>query len=694
MLPAIRAIPFIRIFVPLAAGILLIEYISLSPLLLLGAAIVSAALALVLHRLGRKYATPFGAVLMLAILLLGAYRGSSYDEREAATFYTNTTDTARLYIADVAAPPVETEKRVKVRLTLRSAYLSDGTLQKASGSVMAYLPKSPEASRLRYADRVQVASVLQPVPPPANPHSFDYAQYLHYQNVHTQAFMRAGEWAYLGSGRGSPLQATAYRWQQAGLAAIQSQIPETRESAVASALILGNRTYLPEEVRTAYAETGAIHVLAVSGLHVGIVSGILLWLLQRTLPRYRLWSVIVKIALLLLAIWTFALVTGLSPSVLRAATMFSFIYVGQSLQYRVNTYNTLALSAVVLLIANPYLLFQVGFQLSYLAVFGIVYFQRRIVALWYPPYRALRYVWELTSVSLAAQLMVVPLSLFYFGQLPTYFWLSSLVAIPLAGFILPVGLALLGASLIGLPGVVLDGLGRMLYALLWLLNETIAWVQTLPVGLIKGIYISGLGMLMLYAILYAADRAIQLRRPQWIMTSLGLVVLLSFGSLWRTYETQQTRNVTIYSVGAGKTLASFRMGHEVVQLATDTLPTKAVYFASSGALLHSGSNTVATYGLDDSLSTNSDFPYRQVGRKVAFDGTTWIFADATPRTSADYWVIGSKCYPPDRDSLSCKQLILNAYLYPKQREAWESWAESRNVPTHDISRDGAFVRSF
>ena len=237
---------------------------------------------------------------------------------------------------------------------------------------------------------------------------------------------------------------------------------KNNELAVASALILGYKDDLGEELKHSYSSAGATHVLAVSGLHVGIIFLVLNFLLNILDKNDRF--KISKAILLICFLWAYATITGLSPSVVRAATMFSFVTIGKSFGKSSSIYNTLCASAFVLLVYNPYLIMEVGFQLSYLAVVGIVYFQSIIYKWIYVKNKFLKYIWMITSVSIAAQLTTFPLGLLYLHQSPTYLFASNLFVIPGAMLIIGLGILLFITSWIPL---ISGGIGWLLAKFIW-----------------------------------------------------------------------------------------------------------------------------------------------------------------------------------------------------------------------------------
>ncbi len=269
------------------------------------------------------------------------------------------------------------------------------------------------------------------------------------------------------------------------------------EFGMLSALTLGYKDALAPELRESFSTTGAMHVLAVSGLHVGIIF-VVFGFLFSFMDRWRLGKRLKPIVIIFL-LWCYAFITGLSPSVLRSSVMFSCMVLSGVFGRKSNTYNNIFLSAFFLLFFNPNLLFDIGFQLSYSAVLAIVYFQPKIAGLIYVKNRWLRWAWELAAVSLAAQLGTAPFSVFYFHQFPNYFLLSNFVVIPAATLILYAAVALFVFSPVPYVNV------AVAFVLKWILKimyACIVWIEHLPYSL-SIVWIDGWQLLSLYAALFA-----------------------------------------------------------------------------------------------------------------------------------------------------------------------------------------------
>lgn len=378
---------------------------------------------------------------------------------------------------------------------------SDGSFQKAIVEIQEAWCPGEEGRRVKGRaliypeDPLETGQVIlfqaefQPIPAKRNPMDFDHRRYRFFQNIHHQAYIRNGQYQVI---RKEPLHKLA-AWRNKQIALWKKLLKDQAVYSVATAMVLGYKEDLPEEVRATYAQTGASHVLAVSGLHVGLIYLLLTGLFRKGNRK------IVHIAntmVCLTGIWGFALLTGAAPSVIRAATMFSFILVGKQMRRHISIFNSIAASAFFLLIVNPFWLFHIGFQLSYLAVLGIVIFQPLWYHLWIPPNAILEKIWTLITVSLAAQLSTLPLTLYYFHQFPAYFWLSGLIVVPAAPFIIGLGILMVLFQYIWpaatwIPAFLLN---KLIGAVNWILVE----IQHLPKSVWQDIYLPGASLLLLF----------------------------------------------------------------------------------------------------------------------------------------------------------------------------------------------------
>jgi competence protein ComEC len=315
------------------------------------------------------------------------------------------------------------------------------------------------------------------------------------------------------------------------------------EYAVGAALMLGYSDKLDAEILSAYSNTGALHILSVSGLHVAIVYVVFNWLLF-FLDKVKHGSIL-KAVILILLLWFYSALTGLSPSVLRAATMFSFIIIAKSLNRHTNIYNTLAASAFLLLTINPYLIMEVGFQLSYIAVIGIVFLQPKISRFYETDNWLLDQAWSITSVSIAAQIATFPMGLFYFHQFPNYFLLSNFIVIPISTLIIYLGIALFALAKIHFIA------GYLAIAFkwsVWFLNSIVKVIEKWPYAISEGISISLFETCLLYAIIIFF--LLYFIRLKALFLKLGLisVIILLISQVYEQNEQFSRRRLVIYNI--------------------------------------------------------------------------------------------------------------------------------------------------
>lgn len=485
-----------------------------------------------------RYRWIVGVWALLTVVCLGWFRQGMTDAPEAWV----PDGRERLFLARVLEPPIERERTVKVTLELRGCRTEDSDVP-CSGRVMGYFEKSESARALRYGRLLSFSAAIEPVPPPLNPEEFDYRSYLHRLGVNGRVYLRQGQWSDLGLETGNPLLRLSYRFRERLLVALQRCGVTEDAFGVAAALLLGYDESLPVQLRQRYVAAGAMHVLCVSGMHVGVVYLLASYLLRLLGKGKRMLRMRKRILLGL--VWCYALLTGLSPSVLRATMMISFLLLGSLLRRKGNTLNSIAASAFVLLVVQPNNLFSIGFQLSYAAVLGIVLMQRKIYLLLYIRNKWLDKVWEITAVSLAAQLSTLPLTLYHFHQFTPYFWLSNLFLTPLSFVAIMSGMGLLAVSWIPWLGVMV---GKVVWACLTLMNALVSWVERLPFSLVQGLYINKVELAMSLLLLTLLVLFVHIKRKRMLMELLVVSVGLAFSLAYRSHLVSCRETVTLYSL--------------------------------------------------------------------------------------------------------------------------------------------------
>jgi competence protein ComEC len=378
---------------------------------------------------------------------------------------------------------------------------------------------------------------------PANPGEFNYREYLARQGIYLSTYLKKGQWVTSKVPAGLNIHRFAENLRRQLLAGLEDHGIRGRHYGIASALLLGEDSHLDRDVRDVYARAGAMHILCVSGLHVGVIFLVMSYMLG-FLKRSRPGKMIMPV-LLMGGIWSYALVTGLAPPVIRASCMISFFIVGNTLGKNRNVFNTLAASALLMLMIHPLLLYDAGFQLSYAAVTGIISLQRPVDRLFYSRFILPGKIWSISAVSIAAQLGTLPVVLYYFHRFPLYGLLTNLVVIPLSSLIIYSGLIFF---LMPAGTAAASAAAWVLNRLLGLMDGGVAFVESLPGGLIEDIY-TDLTMALMIALILAGFSAYLLRRNNVLLiTTLFVVLAFSVYRLQDNYMKERQTAFIVYAV--------------------------------------------------------------------------------------------------------------------------------------------------
>jgi competence protein ComEC len=504
----------------------------------------------------RKFAS--GAVGTVFLFLAGYGNARLSHETLHADHLSSNNEKILSYTVELISPVEEKDRSWKRTGRLKSIQTSTGW-KPASGRLNLHWPKDQQVGGLDYGDILLIKGSPQEVKGPQNPHEFDFKKFLAYKNIYHQHYVRGGQWALFAKASHHGFLYYANRARNWSVATIKSAVTSEREQALVIALVIGVTDGLDNELLNAYSASGTMHVLAVSGLHVSIIYGLLL-LLFRPLGKSAasLWTTAI---VSLIVLWGYAFITGLSPSVLRAVAMFSFVAIAKPIGRNTNIYNTLAASAFCLLVYDPFLIMSVGFQLSYLAVIGIVYLQRPICNLWAPRSALVSWMWQLTGVSIAAQVATLPISLLYFHQFPVYFLVANLVVIPASFVVLIGGIVLLLVS----PIAFLAGwIGIGLEWFVWLMNESVFLVERMPWCLIDGIYISSVQSVALFFMIVSSIISIRFRSFNAFVVLLTSVLVFTSSSWHREIAGFKRTVLTVYSVQGHSALEWSREGQSLL----------------------------------------------------------------------------------------------------------------------------------
>lgn len=565
--------PFVRLSIILIAGILCFSHYPTlwnhSNLTLASLLFLFAITLLLSQAFGHFQLRLINGIVSLSIFFFvgGDLVKRKYDDLPK-NHYSRIQASVNGFSGTISSDATERANHIRYDLDLLSIALQD-SLVEATGTIHLYVRKDTAGTAaFNYGDQILVAGKLFSLSKPGNPHEFDFKKYLSLQQVFSQSFVDRKKIQLTGSSPESKILSIAFGVRSQASRIIDKHISDPRESGIAKALILGIKDHLDNEVKESYSAAGAMHVLAVSGLHVGIVYMFLQFLFGKLKVTKK--GRVIFSSITITIIWCYALITGLSPSVMRAATMFSIVALGEVNSLKGNVYNSLGLAAFILLLIDPYLIYSVGFQLSFSAVFGIVYLQPKIYRLREFNLWIFDKAWAITSVSIAAQIATLPLTAFYFHQFPTYFLVSNLVVIPAATCMLVLGILML--LLDPLVSALSAAVSFLLSKIIWLANESMMFVQSLPKSLIDWIYISFSELILIYVFVLAL--IVGLHHRSFKSVTISILFLLGFlgTRLFSIHDQSTIAQLVFYQVN-GKTAIDYIEGHQaklfVDQIAED-----------------------------------------------------------------------------------------------------------------------------
>jgi competence protein ComEC len=466
---------------------------------------------------------------------------------------------SRMLRVKVVEPLLERTGSWRAEAEVYAALDSQGKATSAKGKILLYWPKRSNASKpaVQYGDLLIIPNVLEPIQDAPFPGAFSYRNVLRPKQIGHQVYLTASSWNKTGK-KVNGLRNWSFRAVEAINTLLEKRF-KPEHAALMSSLLLGYKADISEQDLRAFSITGTIHVLAVSGMHVGLIYMALLLLFTGSIKqrKLRMWQGLAILA----ALWAYALLTGLSASVVRATLMFSIMELGRTfLASRGNTYNALFAAAYLQLLLSPFDLLDVGFQLSYLAVLGIVYFYPRLNALYNPPTLVLSRIWQLGLVSVAATLGTLPITLLVFKSFPLLFIPANIIIVPVSTVVIFMGIACLLLSPV--PGVS-DGLVWLTERGLDFLMMPARFMASIPGASFSGFSFDAWDTLIVFSIILAFGIAVYNQFYQRAFTVMcSLLMVFAVKKTADRWMDERSSELIVCEVH-GKLLAAVKQGSDL-----------------------------------------------------------------------------------------------------------------------------------
>lgn len=668
-----------KITIFLIIGIIFGYYFNVSPSLIIIICFFLLIISITFHFLTRKQ-TGFSSLLGLSILLLGFSLGilsTSLHHQihfknhytKTATFQKDSLLPLKFRVREVLKPGNYYDKYVIDIIELNHTRVSGKSLLNVSLDSINPRLKVDEI----YYSKTEFKDLI----PPLNPHQFDYKNYLSKKYIYHQIFTDNSKLLRIDTKKHTLFGYAALLRENINLKLGDFNFKES-ELTIINALLLGQRQDISKEIYNSYTQAGAIHILAVSGLHVGIIL-LLLNFIFKPLNYFKNGNYI-KLIVIVFILWSYAVIAGLSASVVRAVTMFTAVAIGMHLKRPTNVYNTLTISAFFLLLFKPMFLFDVGFQLSYLAVLAIVIIQPMLEKLWKPKFKLIDFFWKIFTVTIAAQFGIIPVSLYYFHQFPGLFFLSNLVIIPCLGFILGFGILIIILGLLNLlPNFLASAFGLVIS----LMNDFVAWVSQQESFLFKEISFSLTQVFFSYLIIALFILWIKKKTFRSLIFFLIAIIISQVFFISKNYI--QTKNEfiifhksrkSIIGIRDNKTLTihhnlespneetiliNYKIGEHINTIKYDSL--RNYYLVNQNKLM-----------VIDSLNIYNIKTFKP----------QFVLLINSPKVNLNRVI----------DSLKPELIISDGSNYKSYQERWAKTCEKRKIPFHQTSKKGSFLINY
>ena len=545
-----------------------------------------------------------------------------------------------------------------------------------SGKLLLNVQKDSLKNSITVDDILLTKASIQNVNSSLNPYQFDYKAYLENRYVYHQIVTSR---PYLMTV--DITDHTFFGYADTFRRRINKQLKASNfkgdELAIINALLLGQRQDISPKIFNSYSQSGAIHILAVSGLHIGLI----LLILQRIFKpiEYIKHGRFIKTSIIVLLLWSFAIIAGLSPSVTRAVTMFSIVAIGMNLKRPTNIYNTLAISLFFLLLFKPLFLFEVGFQMSYLAVISIVTIQPILEKFWKPKNKILKFYWQVFNVTVTAQFGVVPISLLYFHQFPSLFFVTNLAIIPVLGVILGFGILVIFLALLK---ILPQWLATAYADIIHLMNQLVAWVSHQEQFVFKDIPFSIWEVLASYILIIAFVMILKKQTFSSVRFTLISVILFQLVLLFEKHQNQTdelvifqksrfsiigekqnhilkiSHNLDSNSVLKENTIKNYKIGNYIKNITTDSI--LSVYQMNNKTLL-----VIDSFGIYQVTHFKPDY----------------ILLRNSPKINLERLI----------DSLQPELIIADGSNYKSYLARWKATCIKRKRPFHQTNEKGAFI---
>ena len=671
--------PFFRLLLPLIAGIALYSIAAIQNNVVITVGVITALICVVTGVIKNRSALTqalYFIALHLTLACFGWLLSFSNDVTQQQDFFGKHIGKGKYFIALITQTPAEKPRTYKIPVQLLNAVDSNSNIE-VEGKAVVYVYKNEDSLTYQRGDTILIRDEWQPIRNAGNPYEFDYAQYAARNNIYYQQFIPANKILLLGkSSDNNSFINTVHDYCMQQLA---KYLPDRKTLGLMQAMLIGDEINLDNETRQSYSETGIVHIIAISGSHITFFFVLISFLLACIKNKKYHW---LKYLLALPLIWFYVLMAGAAPSAVRAAVMFTILSVGFALQKQPNSLNQLFATAFILLCIEPMWLYSIGFQLSFLAVLSLILFYSRIYHLLIPKNKLLRGAWAAISASLAAELLVAPLVMYYFHLFPLWFVVANLAAYVFMGVVLVAGILIIVFSPIG---IIAQWLGSVTIFIVSVFNKLVVFFQVNNPRSLSYLHITGFNLTFLYLQIAAIAIFLIHRKGYsiWMASISGAILTASL--LIPLHQASQQKRLVVYNINHTSYVELINDKY-YTRLTNDSV--NPIQFNYCVKQAH-----IQWHAWREHIQAQRQHIYT-IGK------STVAISDSLPTTTAsaaNYVVIG---YPYKTGTIEALQLayhpeklVFTSNLSRKQLAIWLDACKTAKMPAHAVANEGAFILS-
>lgn len=572
----------------------------------------------------REYWT--GGLLLLFVFIGGYTRYSMVHPNMDLSHYSHKITASHMYLsAEVLSIPKKTT-RYSCFIRVNAIGAAHDSLSNVTGKMTAYFKLDDSlASQYRPGDEILINGYVSALRHSRNPNAFDFNDYLKTKHIFHRIDISPRMHKSTKRNLANPIEMLANNIRSHSLDTFDKYLEDKNHRSLVGAMVLGFRNTIDPDLYASYTKTGAVHVLAVSGLHVGILCQILLLFLNKLFKSSNK-EKLIKLSILAFSTLTYVIITGASAAVMRASVMIIIYYIGKYWADRVNNYNVISMAAFLLLIFDPYMIFQASFQFSFLALLSIIYFYRSIYEWLFRHIeiksKLLNYFWQLVALSFSAQILVAPLTIYYFHKFPIYFWLSGIVAVPAAYAVLVLGISMIIVEYIAPSlNVILD------YALTLIFDlfiSSIQFIEHLPFATIENLWLYTHELILLYISLFLYLIARHVLNANYILTSILFLMSFVFSRHYYSSKSNSQATVTVYDNYKGH-IIDFYDGKTCYNLSSDHLAKRTIEFVTANNRVNKKVKSIVSL---NEKATYEDISFIKTNSLIQFKGESILLLDS------------------------------------------------------------------